>query len=264
MKVVIVSDDLTRATPREKIFPILLDELNKSGVSDKDITVLIGLGTHRYMTREEIEKCFGRETAERIVILNHEWQEPQNLVKIGVTPSGIPIEVNKIALEADFLIAVGSIVPHCYAGYGEGGKAIQPGICSWEATGKNHILPMEKDLYLKIADQVENEVRREIVVESVGLGFIVNVIVNEKREILEVVSGDPVAAHRKGVEVAKRVYEREIPVLADIVVVSAYLADIGYWQGIKPLSYAQKGVKKGEVRFLFLLYLREFPQCTPI
>lgn len=90
MKVVIVGDDLTRATPREKIFPVLLDELNRSGVPDSDITVLIGLGTHRYMTQEEIEKCFGKETKERVVILNHEWREPQNLVRMGSTPGGFP------------------------------------------------------------------------------------------------------------------------------------------------------------------------------
>ncbi len=247
MKVVIVGDDLTRATPREKIFPILLDELNKSGIPDRDITVLIGLGTHRYMTQEEIERCFGKETKERVLILNHEWKEPQNLIRVGSTPGGIPIEVNKLALEADFLIAVGSIVPHCYAGYGGGGKAIQPGICSWETTGKTHILPMERDLYLEIAGQVENDVRREIemVAEAVGLRFIVNVVVNDRGEILQVVAGDPVVAHRKGVEVAKKVYERKIPALADVVVVSAYPADIDYWQGIKPLSYAQKGLKKG-------------------
>lgn len=247
MKVVIVGDDLTRATPREKIFPVLLDELNRSGVPDSDITVLIGLGTHRYMTQEEIEKCFGKETKERVVILNHEWREPQNLVRMGSTPGGVPIEVNKLALEADFLIAVGSIVPHCYAGYGGGGKAIQPGICSWETTGRTHVLPMEKDLYLSVAGQVENDVRREIemVAKAVGLRFIVNVVMNDRGGIVEVVAGDPVVAHRKGVEVAKAVYERKIPALADIVVVSAYPADIDYWQGIKPLSYAQKGLKKG-------------------
>ncbi|MGQ9623560.1 MAG: nickel-dependent lactate racemase [Candidatus Caldatribacteriaceae bacterium] len=247
MKVVIVGDDLTRATPREKIFPVLLDELNRGGVPDRDITVLIGLGTHRYMTQEEIEKSFGKETTERVFVLNHEWKEPQNLVRMGSTPGGVPIEVNRLALEADFLIAVGSIIPHCYAGYGGGGKAIQPGICSWETTGKTHILPMERDLYLKIAGQVENDVRREIeiVAEAVGLRFIVNVVTNGKDGILQVVAGDPVVAHRKGVETAKRVYERKIPALADIVVVSAYPADIDYWQGIKPLSYAQKGLREG-------------------
>lgn len=247
MKIIIVGDDLTRATPREKIFPVLLNELNRGGIPDRDITVLIGLGTHRYMTKEEIEKCFGRETTERVLILNHEWKEPQNLVRMGSTPGGVPIEVNRLVLEADFLIAVGSIVPHCYAGYGGGGKAIQPGICSWETTGKTHILPMEKDLYLKIAGQVENDVRREIemVAEVVGLRFIINVVMNDKCEILQTVAGDPVVAHRKGVEVAKNVYERKIPALADIVLVSAYPADIDYWQGIKPLSYAQKGLKEG-------------------
>lgn len=252
MKVVIVGDDLTRATPRERIFPILLDELNKAGIPDKDITVLIGLGTHRYMTEEEIRKCFGDEVVARVPVLNHEWQNPRQLVKVGYTPSGIPIEVNRLALEADFLIAVGSIVPHCYAGYGGGGKAIQPGICSWETTGRTHIMPMAKDLYLHIAGEVENEVRHEIemVAEAVGLRFIVNVVVDEAGRIVKVVSGDPVQAHRVGAWVAKEVYEQRIPDLADIVVVSAYPADIDYWQGVKPLSYAQKGLKRGGTSIL--------------
>ncbi len=252
MKVVIVGDDLTRATPRERIFPVLLDELNRGGVPDRDIIVLIGLGTHRYMTQEEIEQCFGREVAKRVVICDHEWKEPQNLAKIGSTPGGTPIEVNKIALEADFLIAVGSIIPHCYAGYGGGGKAIQPGICSWATTGHTHILPLEKDLYLKIAGQVENDVRREIemVAEAVQLRFIVNTILNDQGKIAQVVAGNQIAAHRKGVEGAKQIYERPIPGLADIVVVSAYPADIDYWQGVKPLSYAQKGVRKGGTSIL--------------
>ncbi|MEN3183979.1 MAG: nickel-dependent lactate racemase [Atribacterota bacterium] len=252
MKVVIVGDDLTRATPRERIFPVLLDELNRAGIPDRDIIVLIGLGTHRYMTVEEIRRCFGEEVVARVPVLNHEWQDPKQLVKVGYTPSGIPIEVNKLALEADFLIAVGSIVPHCYAGYGGGGKAIQPGICSWETTGRTHILPMAKDLYLKVAGEIENEVRREIemVAEAVGLQFIINVVVDEWGKIAKVVSGDPVRAHRVGAWAAREIYEQQIPELADIVIVSAYPADIDYWQGVKPLSYAQKGLRKGGTSIL--------------
>jgi len=247
MKVVIIGDDITRPTPRERIFPVILDELNRCGIPDKDITGLISLGTHRYMTEEEIENCFGKEVTERIKVLNHEWKDKNNLVKIGSTPSGIPIEVNKLAKEADLLIATGSIVPHCLAGYGGGGKAIQPGICSWETTGKTHLIPMKKDMFLKLVGDVENEVRHEIekVAEAVGLNFIVNVVLNDKKEIVKVVSGDQVKAHREGVKIAKRIYEREIPGLADIVIVSAYPADIDYWQGVKPLSYAQQGLKKG-------------------
>lgn len=252
MKVVIVGDDLTRATPRERVFPVLLDELNRAGIPDSDIVVLIGLGTHRYMTTEEIRRCYGDEVVARVPVLNHEWQDPKQLVKIGYTPSGTPIEVNKLALEADFLIAVGSIVPHCYAGYGGGGKAIQPGICSWETTGRTHILPMAKDLYLQIAGEIENEVRHEIemVAEAVGLRFIVNVVIDEEGKIVKVVSGNPVRAHRIGAWAAREIYEQRIPELADIVIVSAYPADIDYWQGVKPLSYAQKGLKKGGTSIL--------------
>mgnify|MGYP000067653888 CR=1 FL=1 len=253
MKVVIIGDDITRPTPRERMFPVILDELNKAGIPDKDITVLISLGTHRYMTHEEIEECFGKEVVERVKVVNHEWKDKDNLVNIGSTPSGIPIEVNKLAWEADFLIATGNIVPHCLAGYGGGGKAIQPGICSWETTGRTHLIPMEDDTFLNLVGDTENRVRLEMekVAELVGLNFIVNVVLNDKKEIVSVASGDQVKAHREGVKVARRVYECEIQGLADIVVVSAYPADIDCWQGIKPLSYAQQGVKeKGTVILL--------------
>ena len=246
MKVVIIGDDITRPTPRKRIIPVILDELNRAGVADKDITVLISLGTHRYMTAQEIKECYGQEVIQRVAIVNHEWKDETNLVEVGSTPSGIPVSVNKLAWEADYLMAVGSIVPHNFAGYGGGGKAVQPGISSWETTGKTHLLPMHKDMFLKLAGDAENEVRKEMekVAEVVGLSFITNVVVNDKKQIVHVVSGDQVRAHREGVKVAKKVYERKIPALADVVILSAYPADIDYWQGTKALSYAQQGLKK--------------------
>lgn len=258
MKVVIIGDDITRPTPREKIFPIVLDELNRAGVPDKDITVLISLGTHRYMSDQEIEKCYGKQVTRRVKVINHEWEKESNLIKVGSTPSGIPVSVNKLAWEADYLIAVGSIVPHPLAGYGGGGKAVQPGICSWEITGKTHLLPMYKDMYLRLVGDTENEVRIEMeeVAEVVGLNFITNVVLNDRKQIVQVVSGDQVRAHRQGVKVAKKIYERKISALADIVVVSAYPAGIDYWQGLKPLSYAQQGLKKGGIAIL----LAPFPE----
>mgnify|MGYP001108268785 CR=1 FL=1 len=258
MKVVIIGDDITRPTPREKIFSCLLDELNKAGIPDKDVTVLIALGTHRYMNKKEIEICFGKEVTERVKILNHEWKNKSNLINIGSTHSGIPIIVNKIAYEADYLIGVGSIVPHALAGYGGGAKIVQPGICSWETTGGTHMLPAERDDFLDLAGNPEGRVRLEMeeVAKIVGLNFIVNIVTNGKEEIVKVVSGDPVKAHREGVKIAREIYEPKIPMLADIVIISAYPADIDYWQGVKPLSYAQHGLReKGTV-----ILLAPFPE----
>jgi len=259
MKVVIMADDITRPTPRERVLPPLLDGLNEAGIPDRDITVLIALGTHRYMSKEEIEHCFGEKLTARVTILNHEWQDETNFINLGSTPRGIPVSINKIAHEADYLIGVGSIVPHSLAGYGGGAKIVQPGICSWETTGKTHLLAVERDDFFELAGNPENEARLEMeeVARVAGLHFIVNVVLNGKGEIVKVVSGDPVKAHREGVKVARKVYEQKIPELADVIIVSAYPADIDYWQGAKALAYAQHGLReKGTV-----ILLASFPDA---
>jgi nickel-dependent lactate racemase len=261
MKVVIMADDITRPTPRERTLPPLLDGLNEAGIPDRDITVLIALGTHRYMSEEEIERCFGKRLTARVTILNHEWKNEANFIYLGSTPRGIPVSINKIAYEADYLIGVGSIVPHSLAGYGGGAKIVQPGICSWETTGKTHLLAVERngDDFFKLAGDPENEARLEMeeVVRVAGLNFIVNVVLNDKKELVKVVSGDPVKAHREGVKMARRVYEQKIPELADVIIESAYPADIDYWQGAKALTYAQHGLrKKGTV-----ILLASFPDA---
>ena len=70
-------------------------------------------------------------------------------------------------------------------------------------------------------------------------------IIGSQGEIYKTVCGDPIEAHRLGVQSAKEIYECNIPELADIVIVSAYPADLDYWQGDKPVTYAMRGLKKG-------------------
>ena len=252
MKVVIVADDITRATPRDKIIPILLDELNRAGVPDKDVTVVIALGTHRYMTDDEILRCFGEEVVRRVKVVNHEWMDRSKLVYVGTTKSGTPVYVNKLVYEADFVIGVGSIIPHLFAGYGGGAKIIQPGVCSEETTAYTHLLAALEDP-LKLLGDPENVVRKEMeeVADVVGLDFIVNVVFNGRGEVVKVVAGDMRKAFREGVKVAEKIYKREIPELADIVIVNTYPAVIDYWQSIKGFIHAQLGVKEGGTVILY-------------
>lgn len=246
LKVLVLVDDLTRPTPRDRILPVLLDELNQCGIKDHSITIMVALGTHRYMREEELKICLGEEVTHRVEIVNHEWKNKNQLVDRGKTKSGISIVVNRKVCEADFVIGVGSIVPHNLAGWGGGAKIIQPGICSWETTCKTHLLPLEKDEYLDLVGKPNNRVRLEIeqVAQRVGLKFIVNVVINAKHEIVCVVAGDPVKAHREGVRYAKEIYERPIPQLADVVVVSAYPAEIDYWQGLNTFILYSARLKK--------------------
>ncbi|MEM4519535.1 MAG: nickel-dependent lactate racemase [Sulfolobales archaeon] len=252
MKVVIVADDITRATPRDKILPVLLNELNKAGIPDNDITVVIALGTHRYMTDEEILKCFGREVVRRIKIVNHEWLDNDKLIYVGTTRNGTPVYANKLVYEADFVIGVGSIIPHLYAGYGGGAKIIQPGVCGEKTTAYTHILAALEDP-MNLLGNPDNVVRKEMeeVADVVGLDFIVNVVFNGRGEIVKVVAGDMRKAFREGVKIAETIYKREIPELADVVVVNTYPALIDYWQAIKGFVHSQLGVKEGGTVILY-------------
>ena len=139
-KVVIVADDNTRLTPTDRILPVLLDEMNAAGVKDSQITVIIALGTHRFMTPQEILEKFGAEVVRRVAVKNHDYKNPAGLVDLGTTPNGTHVTVNREAYEADFKIGVGSIVPHHIPGYAGGAKIVQPGICGERTTAETHLL----------------------------------------------------------------------------------------------------------------------------
>ncbi|MDI9619604.1 MAG: nickel-dependent lactate racemase [Candidatus Nezhaarchaeota archaeon] len=252
MKVAIVVDDISRATPREKIVPVLLNELNVVGIPDANIRVVIALGTHRYLTDEEVTSCLSKEVVERVEVFNHEWMDAEKLVYIGDTKSGIPVHVNRLVYESDLIIGVGSIIPHLCAGYGGGAKIIQPGVCGELTTARTHALaaligPLE------LLGKPDNVVRSEMesVAEVVGLDFIVNVVFNGRGKVVKVVAGDMKRAFRDGVKTAEFIYRREVPALADIVIVNSHPALIDYWQAMKGLVHAQLGLRRGGTVILY-------------
>jgi len=246
-RVLIVADDLTRPTPQKTLLPILLDELNALGIPDRRIDVLIALGSHRHMTSQEIEGRFGREVVQRVNISNHEYDQPERLVDLGKTLSGIPVSINRKIVDADFLIGVGNIVPHTLAGWGGGGKIIQPGICGEETTTAVHVEGNLMNPIENLVGNMDQKVKRNIdaIALKAGLKMIVNTVLNQNDQVGELFIGHPVEAHREGVRFAEAFYSPMIHGYADIAVVSSYPADIDYWQAIKPLSYACKAVRKG-------------------
>jgi len=257
MKVTIVIDDLTRPTPQERILPVILKELSQVGVKDQDITVIIALGTHEYMTPEEISERVGKEIFNRVAVINHEWKNEHIFVSLGRTGMGSSVQLNKKAYESDYLMGVGSIVPHCQAGWSGGGKIIQPGICSPDTTGHTHMLAVSRD-YLEITGKETNPTRAAIeeVARKADLKFIVNVIVDSQERLVDAVAGDFTKAQREGIEISRKVYERKVPAPADIIVTSANPGEIDYWQGIKCLAHAQRALKEGGT----IILLGAFPR----
>jgi len=248
---VILADDATRSTPQDLILPIVLNELNATGVPDRDITVLIARGTHRRMNEDECRAHYGEEVLARVRVENLS-QDPADFLDLGVTPMGVPIFVNRRYLESDLSIAVGNIIPHMYAGWAGGAKMVQPGVTSPLTTAQTHLMAGPR--VYEILGQVDNPVRREmeqIAVQS-GLKFIVNVVLNREGGVVSVVAGDVVAAHRAGVEIARPIYTVQLDEQPDIVVASSHPADRDLWQGVKPLNNCGMLVKDGGTLILLI------------
>ena len=210
-KVVIVADDNTRLTPTDKIIPVLLDEINDAGVQDSQITIIIALGTHRFMTHEEILTKYGKDVVKRVTVKNHDYKNKAELIDLGTTPNGTHVKINRETYEADFKIGVGSIVPHHIPGFAGGAKIVQPGICGEETTAETHLLSVRAPRsYLGV---MENPVRTELnsIARSMGLSTILNTVLNRNGEVVKAFFGDVVHAFNEGVVLSKNVYSVEIP-----------------------------------------------------
>ena len=245
--VVIVADDNTRLTPTDKIIPVLLDEMNHAGIRDSQITILIALGTHRFMTRDEIVQKFGGEVVRRVAVQNHDYKNRAELVDLGTTENGTHVTINRRVYEADFKIGVGSIVPHHIPGFAGGAKIVQPGICGEETTAETHLLSVRAPRsYLGVT---ENPVRTELnaIARRVGLHTILNTVLNRNGEVVKAFFGDVEEAFNQGVALSKDVYATEIPEEAHIVVSSSHPCDLEFWQAHKTLYPSDLAVKAGGI-----------------
>lgn len=250
-RVLIVTDDNTRSTPLDRLVPLVTSELLSAGVKALDITILIGLGTHRAMTPEEILEKFGPLVVADFRIVNHAWNDPAALVTLPQDDLPFPVVVNRLVPESDLVISLGSIVPHATVGFSSGGKTIMPGVCG-EATIENtHWMALQFPMR-EIIGEFDNPMRRAVcaVARRAGLSFIVNVVMLEDGRVIELVAGDPEQAHYAGVQACRKVYGVKIPEIADIVIAESYPCDIDLRQAIKAICSADIVCRDGGVIIL--------------
>ncbi|MDX9896362.1 MAG: nickel-dependent lactate racemase [Desulfofustis sp.] len=244
-RVVVVSDDVTRLTPVDRIIPPLLDRLNQAGVPDGQVSCIMALGTHRYMDNEELQARVGSQVYRRIHVFNHEWRDPANLVDLGHSAQGTPLLVNRAVVEADVVIGLGAIVPHHIAGFSGSSKIIQPGVCGPRTTAETHMLSCSGgDSFLGLAD---NPVRRDMddMADRVGMRTIGNVVMDSEGRVVDFFFGAMRTCFTAGIECARRIYGVIYHETPDIVVANSYPCDLDFWQSHKSLYPAQRMVKPG-------------------
>ena len=244
----IAVDDLTRPTQAANIMSIVLDELNRGGIGDDDIVVVMAIGSHRPLVRQDLLKKLGEDAVRRLRVYNHCPYD--NLVSLGTSPAGSPIAVNKFFMEADLKIAVGFIVPHGDAGWGGGGKMIMPGVCGIETLTSVHG-EQSKRRKSVMAVLEGNEMRADVeaIARKAGLDIIVNAVGNSQGQSAGLFVGDLVDAHRAGVELAKKIYATHSPQNIDVGVFNSFPEDTEFLQCLKAINIwadpDQELVRKG-------------------
>jgi nickel-dependent lactate racemase len=177
-------------------------------------------------------------------VINH---DPSDIVRLGVTSRGTPVEILRTVVEADVRICVGNLELHYFAGYSGGAKAILPGCASRATVQANHAMMVKPEACAGRLDG--NPVRADLEegAAMVGIDFILNVLVDSQHRITGAVAGEVSAAHRQGCELVAEQGIVPVAGLADVVLVSAggFPKDVNFYQAQKALDNAAHVVRPG-------------------
>jgi nickel-dependent lactate racemase len=238
--VCIVFTDITRASPDHLLVPPILAELEAAGVRDEDVTLLCGIGLHRPSTPEEKVTKLGRGVVERYRVIDNEPLNPEALVSLGTTESGIPLSVHKAAYEADLLVATGIVEPHQYAGYSGGRKTLAVGAAGEAMIAYTHGPQMIDHPGTRLG-RIEGNPFHEAISEAArraGLRFIVNVVQDDQKRVVSVRAGEPEAAFQELVAQGRQLYEVPVPQQYDVAVAGVgYPKDANLYQASRAASY---------------------------
>jgi nickel-dependent lactate racemase len=264
-KICIAFTDITRATPNDRIIPWLLEHL---GGPNDNITLLNQLGTHRPNTREELETMLTREVVANYRVLNHEPENPEALVQVGTTADGTPALLNRHIVEADLRIITGFIEPHFFAGFSGGVKGIMPGCAGLETVMSNHGAKNIGDPQATFGVTEGNPLWEELrdIALKTGPSFLLNITLNEQRDITNVFAGDIIEAHKTGCVFVKKSAMQPVERPFDIVVTtnSGYPLDLNLYQGVKGMSAGARVLKEGGTLILAAECREGVPDGSPL
>ena len=266
-RVTIVFTDITRATPNQRMIPWLLEYLSDL-CSPNNITLLNALGTHRPNTHAELEQLLTSEVVAKYRVLNHQPENPEAHIQVGITCDGTPALLNRLLVEADVRIITGFIEPHFFAGFSGGPKGIMPGVAHLQTVMSNHGFRNLSDLNAAFGITEGNPVWEEMrdIALRAGPSFLLNVALNDERKIIGVFAGDLMAAHKTGIEFVRQSAMQPVAEPLDVVVTtnSGYPLDMNLYQGVKGMSAGARILKQGGTLILAAECREGVPANSPL
>lgn len=246
---VIIISDHTRPVPSRDILPNMYEQL-REGNPEIDITLLVATGFHRPTAEAELRGKLGDELYEQSRIVIHDCRDRDANVPVGILPSGAPCVIDRLAAEADLLIAEGFIEPHFFAGFSGGRKSVLPGICDQVTVMGNHCSRFIDSEYSRTGILDGNPMHEDMIAAAAfaRLAYIVNVVIDEDKRTVAAFAGNYVTAHRAGCDFLLS-YAKVKPAWADIVVTSNGGAplDQNIYQCVKSMTAAEASCRAGGV-----------------
>ena len=245
---VIISSDHTRPVPSRVTMPIILRRIRQAN-PDIKITILIATGFHRPTTRQELIDRYGEEIVANENIVVHRSRDNE-MADLGTLPSGGKLLLNKVAIDTDFLMAEGFIEAHFFAGFSGGRKSILPGIASATTVMANHCSEFIADPCARTGILENNPIHRDMLYAAAQakLAFILNVVIDAKKQVIAAFAGDSEKAHVKGCEFVLNMSQvKKNP--TDIVITTngGYPLDQNIYQSVKGMTAAEANCKLGGV-----------------
>jgi hypothetical protein len=127
-RITVAFDDPLRSPPTVRTaFPVVLEELSRCGVGPKALTLISANGAHGRFSFQEFRDYLSPAVADAFGpdrILNHDCADEKNLVRLGTTRFGGPVEPHRAAVESDLLIYIGNMAPNVWGGCGGMGAVV--------------------------------------------------------------------------------------------------------------------------------------------
>src|SRR5215213_3380634 len=244
-RVLILIDDATRGTPVPRLLKLVVGELWAAGVYDNQISLLTAPGTHHEMTEGETRRKLG-EFYGRFEVHQHRWLDESNLREFGRTSDGTRVTANRLLADCDFVLGLGSIVPHRVKGFSGGAKIAFPGVAGREMQERNQweaSLRMSETV-MGVADN-PMRLRMEEAARIVSLRYIADLVSDYEGKIVGCFVGDTVKAHREGCKLSREINGVTLPRRADIVLIDSHPADRDFWQSAKGFYSGTMAVRDG-------------------
>lgn len=252
--VLIVVPDATRQTGCGQILNLLIRRLIANGTAAHDIRIIFATGIHRQVTEAERAMILTPFIAQRIKCLDHDPRDLMQLVRVGETSGGIPVELNRALFEHDSVILIGGVSFHYFAGFTGGRKLVCPGLASSRTVTQTHKLAFDCDRRTRRdgvgTGLLDGNAVHEAFVEAasfVRTTFCITTAVNGSGEVVDLFCGHRITAHRAACDAYQEQNTISVVEKRPLVIVSCggYPYDINLVQAHKAFEAATHACSEG-------------------